>query len=203
MQFDEEGRGFSFQKEGPLDMRMGQDITLTAEKVVNTYSKKDLSEIFKTYGEERKHNKFADAIISARKKRSLKTTKDLSDCIVQANPNRGKLHPATKIFQAIRIYINRELETVESSIKKAIRLLAPGGKIGVISFHSLEDRIVKNIFKEASQPARDIRGKIVDLAKFENLTKKPIAPSFIEKRRNARARSAKMRFLRRKCEVAN
>ena len=203
MQFDEEGRGISFQKEGPLDMRMGQDITLTAEKVVNTYSKKELSEIFKTYGEERQHKKFADSIVSARKKKSFRTTKDLSDCIVQAKPSRGKIHPATKIFQAIRIYINRELETVESSLKKAISLLAPGGKIGVISFHSLEDRIVKNIFKEASLPARDVRGKIVDLAKFENLTKKPIAPSFLERRKNARARSAKMRLLRRKCEVAN
>lgn len=203
MQFDEKDRGFSFQKEGPLDMRMGQDVTLTAEKVVNTYDQKGLAEIFKTYGQERKHKKFAEAIVNARRKKAFKTTKDLSDCIVQTNPARGKIHPATKIFQAIRIYINRELETVESSIKKAVNLLSDGGKIGVISFHSLEDRIVKNIFKEVSQPSRDIRGKIVDLAKFENLTKKPIAPSFLERRKNARARSAKMRFLRRKCEVAN
>jgi 16S rRNA (cytosine1402-N4)-methyltransferase len=203
MQFDEKDRGFSFQKEGPLDMRMGQDIKLTAQKVVNTYSQKDLAEIFKTYGEERQHKKIAQEIVSARKKRSFKTTKDLSDCIVQAQPGRGKIHPATKVFQAIRIYINRELETIESSIKKAMTLLSDGGKIGVISFHSLEDRIVKNIFREASSPTRDLKGKVVNLAEFENLTKKPIAPSFRERRKNARARSAKLRFLRKKCEIAN
>ena len=203
MQFDDKERGFSFQKDGPLDMRMGQDIELTAEKVVNSYSQKDLSEIFKAYGEERNHKKYAQEIVSARKKRTFKTTKELGDCIVKIQKGRGKIHPATKIFQAIRIYINRELETVESSIKKAIHLLAPGGKIGVISFHSLEDRIVKNIFKEASSPSRNVRGKIIDIAKFENLTKKPIAPSFKERKKNTRARSAKLRFLRKKCVVAN
>lgn len=190
MQFDEDFRGFSFQKEGPLDMRMDQASDLTAKDVVNEMSEDELGALFRDLGEERFWRKSAKAIVEARKKKEIQTTKELSSVIEKAIPRKEGIHPATRIFQAIRIYINKELESIEGSLKKAIDVLAPGGKIGVLSFHSLEDRIVKNIFKDVS---RSIKG--VDKAPIlELLTKKPRVPTEIEKRLNRRSRSAKLRF---------
>ncbi len=195
MQLDEEGRGFSFKKNGPLDMRMDTTSSITAKDVVNSMSEKDLGAIFRDFGEEKLWRRVAHAIVEARRKKHLETTGELKDVVNKVLPfNGGKINPATKIFQAIRIYINKELETIEGSLKKAIDILAPGGKIGVLSFHSLEDRIVKNVFRDASKPLKNLHGKIVREAIIKTLTKKPIIPSMIEMRKNRRARSAKLRF---------
>lgn len=190
MQFDEDFRGFSFQKEGVLDMRMDPTSDITAKDVVNDLSEEELGSMFRDLGEERFWRKGARAIVDARKKKEIKTTTELSSVIEKAIPRKGAIHPATRIFQAIRIYINKELESIEGSLKKAIDVLAPGGKIGVLSFHSLEDRIVKNVFRDA---AKSIKG--IDKAPIlELITKKPRIPTFNERRINRRSRSAKLRF---------
>lgn len=196
MQFDEEERGFSFQKDGPLDMRMDQTATLSAKDVVNKLSEKKLGEIFKDFGEEKLWRKGARAIIEARQKNPIRTTKELKN-IIETSGVRGKksLHPATKIFQAIRIYVNREIETIESTLKHAIKALSSGGRIGVISFHSLEDRIVKNVFRDVARPIKELSGKRKVL---EVLTKKPLVPTLKESRKNRRSRSAKLRFASKK-----
>jgi 16S rRNA (cytosine1402-N4)-methyltransferase len=195
MQLDEETRGFSFQKEGPLDMRMDPSQKLTAKEIVNSYSEKDLGDLFREYGEEKLWRKGAKAIVEARKKKKLETTTDLSKIISDSLPRtKHKLHPATLIFQALRICVNRELETLEGALKKAISALRPGGKIAVISFHSLEDRIVKNVFRAASLPLKNLQGMDISAPVLENLTKKPILPSGKQIYRNRRARSAKLRI---------
>lgn len=197
MQFDEGERGFSFQKDGPLDMRMDPSDPVTARKVVNELSEKELGDLIKTFGEERLWRKGARAIIEARQKKPIETTRELANVVERVIPRHGKTHPATKIFQAIRIYVNKELESIEGSLKKAIKHLNPGGKVGVLSFHSLEDRIVKNVFREASQPIKNLQGKRISESMIENLTKKPLVPSRTERRLNRRARSAKLRFCER------
>lgn len=195
MQLDEEVRGFSFQKEGPLDMRMDPSQKLTAKEIINSYSEKDLGDLFREYGEEKLWRRGAKAIVEARKKKKLETTSDLSKVITDALPRtKHKLHPATLIFQALRICVNRELETLEGTLKKAISILRPGGKIAVISFHSLEDRIVKNVFRAASLPLKNLQGMDISPPVLENLTKKPILPSRKQIYRNRRARSAKLRI---------
>lgn len=197
MQFDEDQRGFSFQKEGPLDMRMDQTATTTAKDVVNNFSREELGTIFREYGEERLWRKAAKAIVEERKKKPIETTKELADVVAKASKVPGKkIHPATKIFQAIRICINRELESIEGSLKKAINLLAPGGQIGVLSFHSLEDRIVKNVFRDAAKDLSDVHGRILKKKAMQVMTKKPKTPSLRESRVNRRARSAKLRVAR-------
>jgi 16S rRNA (cytosine1402-N4)-methyltransferase len=194
MQFDEGERGFSFQKDGPLDMRMDPTDPMTARRVVSELSEKELGDLIRTYGEEKLWRKGARAIIEARQKKPIQTTRELASVIEQAIPRRGKIHPATKIFQAIRIYVNKELEVIEGSLKKAIQVLSPGGKIGVISFHSLEDRIVKNVFRDASKPLQNLHGRKISEAVVETLTKKPVVPTRQESRINRRSRSAKLRF---------
>ena len=190
MQFDEDFRGFSFQKEGMLDMRMDPTLDLTAKDVVNSFSEEELGNMFRDLGEERFWRKSARAIVEHRNKKQINTTLELSSVIEKAVPRKGKIHPATRIFQAIRIYINKELESIEGSLKKAVEILAPGGKIGVLSFHSLEDRIVKNVFKEASKSIKGLDKEPI----LELLTKKPRVPTALEKRINRRSRSAKLRF---------
>lgn len=190
MQFDEDFRGFSFQKEGVLDMRMDPTSDITAKDVVNDLSEDQLGTIFKDLGEERFWRKGARAIVDARRKKEIKTTTELADVIQKAIPRKEGIHPATRIFQAIRIYINKELESIEGSLKKAIDVLAPGGRIGVLSFHSLEDRIVKNVFRDAAKSIKNVdKGPLLAL-----LTKKPRIPTPQEKRINRRSRSAKLRF---------
>lgn len=190
MQFDEEFRGFSFQKEGPLDMRMDPTIDITAKDVVNSFSEEELGTLFRDLGEERFWRRGARSIVEARRKKTIATTTELAHVIEKAIPRKQGIHPATRIFQAIRIYINKELESIEGSLKKAIEVLAPGGKIGVLSFHSLEDRIVKNVFREASKSLKGLEEKPL----LTLLTKKPRVPTLQEKRINRRSRSAKLRF---------
>ncbi len=193
MQLDKGYKGFSFSKEGPLDMRMDPEAQLTAKEVVNHYSEKELAAIFRDLGEERQWRRAAGAIVEARRKKPFETTKQLADFLVTALGFKGgkkKLHPATLIFQALRIVVNHELEAIQTGVSKAISFLAQGGRMGVLSFHSLEDRIVKNLFKEASfRKKGDSRLPLLKL-----LTKKPLVPAFAEIRLNPRARSAKLRF---------
>lgn len=193
MQLDQEHKGFSFLREGPLDMRMNPLSELDAETIVNEWSERELGDIFWQYGEEPKWKVISNAIVQARRKCRICTTKQLSDLICSCRGRvKGKLHPATLVFQALRICVNKELDVLQNALDQALKLLASHGKIGVISFHSLEDRIVKNIFREASAPIREGKVKLQPLMKL--LTKKPIVPTMAEIRKNARARSAKMRF---------
>ncbi|MBU0613984.1 16S rRNA (cytosine(1402)-N(4))-methyltransferase RsmH [Patescibacteria group bacterium] len=177
---DDASRGFSFMKDGPLDMRYDQNQELTAERIVNGASKDDLADIFRKYGEEVKAREIAKAILEARKKERITTTKRLADIVYLTVKRRGKAHPATKVFQALRIAVNDELGEVEKGINSAVHLLKSGGRIAIISFHSLEDRLVKQMLNA------DVR--------MERLTKKPIVASWSEKKSNPRSRSAKLRI---------
>ena len=182
-QLDRAERGFAFLKDGPLDMRMDRAQELTAEKVVNGYSEWKLAEIFEKYGEERLGNarRLAREIVHAR---PFKTTKELADFI--AGKSRfSRVHPATKVFQAIRIEVNRELELIEKTLPLIPRVLNPGGRVAIITFHSLEDRLVKQYFKEASSKGEESELKII--------TKSPVVAGQVELVNNPRARSAKLR----------
>lgn len=186
MQLDQGEKGFSFSKEGPLDMRMDPEGELTADEIINKWSEKKIGELFRDYGEDPRWRKAAAVIVESRRRRPIKTTTQLADLLSEhLGRIRGKLHPATLIFQALRICVNRELDALQQGLEKAIQRLSPGGRLGVISFHRLEDRIVKEAFRAAA-----IGKKGVKL-----LTKKPLVPTLEEEKRNSRARSAKMRFL--------
>ncbi len=176
------GRGFSFQKDEPLDMRFGVGgDDLTAAEIVNSWPKDDLEWIFREYGEEKKSWKIAEAIVKERKRKRILTSKELVNLILTIIPRKpwDKIHPATKIFQALRIAVNDELKNLEKVLPQAVDALKSGGKIAVISFHSLEDRIVKHYFKENGN--------------LKILTKKPVAPSGEEVAQNPKSRSAKLR----------
>ncbi len=192
MQLDQGEKGFSFMKEGPLDMRMDPDSELTAADVVNGYSEEKLGEIFRDMGEEPQWRRAARAIIYARANKPIETTQELSDLLKKSLGLKkgGRLHPATLIFQALRIVVNRELEAIEKGLSKALKFLAPLGRVGAISFHSLEDRIVKNMFRDACFRPKDKHGH----GFLKILTKKPWTASLEEIRLNPRSRSAKMRF---------
>ncbi|MCH9621076.1 MAG: Ribosomal RNA small subunit methyltransferase H [Chlamydiia bacterium] len=193
MQFDDEDRGFSFMNDGPLDMRMDTSVSVSAKDIIAEMSEKELGVIFRDLGEERLWRNAAKAITKARAKKPIKTTNQLKEVVEEVIPRRGKTHPATKVFQAIRMYVNKELESIEKSIKKALSSLAPEGRVSVISFHSLEDRLVKNIFRNAATPMKDLRGMNISPAMIRVITKKPIPCSKGEMKRNRRARSAKLR----------
>ena len=200
MQLDKEERGFSFLREGPLDMRMDPSTGVTAKEIVNKWSEKDLGNLFREYGEEKRWRQAAKAIVEARRKKTIETTLELAEILSEAiGRSKKKLHPATLVFQALRISVNKELESVEKGVKEAINILAPGGRIGVLSFHRLEDRIVKNLFRAASRPFKQIVGMkethILPMLKL--LTKKPLIPTFQESRANRRSRSAKLRVAER------
>ena len=200
MQLDDAERGFSFQKEGPLDMRQDPMATLTAKHVVNKCSEKELGHMFRDLGEERLWKKAAKAIVDARKKEPFETTTQLSEVMLSAisgGKQRGKIHPATRVFQAIRMYVNKELESIEGTLKKVMETLAPEGKVAILSFHSLEDRIVKNIIRDASKPLKDLHGRVTREALITSETKKPIIPTKAEIKRNRRSRSAKLRIAKR------
>lgn len=196
MQIDQAHRGFSFQKEGPLDMRMDPRESLTAEEIVNGWSQKDLEQLFWN-GEEKRAKKVAAAIVEERKHQPIQSTSHLSRLIEKVLGRFGKIHPATLVFQALRMAVNRELASIQQGIRKALERLAPNGRLAVISFHSLEDRIVKQIFHEASQPLRNEKGAILQAPLFCRLTKKVVTPSLQELRKNPRSRSAKLRVLQR------
>ncbi len=179
---NEPERGFSIENEGPLDMRMDQTQTLDAKKVVNSYSEKQLAKILKEYGEEPKYVKIANLIV---KNRPIRTTTQLAGIVSRAWPGHSRSHPATRTFQAIRIVVNDELGLIRKAIPIWLDLLNPGGRIVIISFHSLEDRIVKRALKEIS-------GNRLD-STFTELTKKPVTATKDELVFNPRARSAKLR----------
>ncbi len=188
MQLDQGEKGFSFMKEGPLDMRMDPTSRLTAREIINRWTEKELGELFRDLGEEPRWRKVAKVIVEARKKMKIETTTQLAAIICSAlgGSSKKKLHPATLIFQALRMCVNTELESAERGIKNALKFLAPGGRLGVLSFHRGEDRLVKNIFRDAAK-----------LSGVRLLTKKPRVPTLAEIRANARCRSAKLRFAER------
>ena len=179
-------RGFSFMREGPLDMRMDQSQDFCAADIINAWSKEELSQLFFEYGEERKAKQVAALIVERRRKQKFTTTLDLAECVAKIIPRRGKAHPATKIFQALRIAVNDELSTLHNAIQALAAKLAVGGKMIVITFHSLEDRIVKYAFRELARTKN-----------FSLLTKKPVVPSRAEIAENPRARSSKLRGMQR------
>ena len=182
VQLDIAERGFSFKESGPLDMRMDKRQKLTAEEIINTYSQADLVQILRDYGEEAKAHKIAQLIVA---NRPFKTTEDLAQKVASAYRNHQKVHPATKTFQALRIAVNQELEMLEQALPLWFELLAPEGRLVVISFHSLEDRLVKQAFHAKGGFRYDASIKI--------LTKKPISGTKNEIVLNPRARSAKLR----------
>jgi 16S rRNA (cytosine1402-N4)-methyltransferase len=186
MHLDQPERGFSYRSEGPLDMRMDKDGT-TARDVVNTYPEEDLARVIRDYGEERFARRIAAAIVRARGRKPLETTAELAAVVASAVPKRrGGPHPARRTFQAIRIEVNRELEELAASLPQTVELLAPGGRLLVISYHSLEDRIVKRL--------------VAGERRLRSLTKKPVRAGAAEVARNPRARGAKLRAAER--EVA-
>lgn len=184
---NEASRGFALNATGPLDMRMDRDQSLSAETIVNSYSEADLADIIRRYGEEPKARQIARLIVG---NRPITTTTDLAKVVSKAWPGHSRVHPATRTFQALRIAVNNELELLERSIPLWFQLLAPGGRVGVISFHSLEDRIVKRLFGEVSGDRYD--------ADFRLLTKRPVTARPNELVYNPRARSAKLRVAQRK-----
>ncbi len=182
-------RGFSIQQDGPLDMRMDTRLELSAYDIVNRFKERDLSDVIKDFGEERFHYRIARRIAEERSKKPIKTTGELKEVIYKAvGGRRGymRIDPATRTFQALRIVVNDELGALEEGVKKAVAVLKPGARICVISFHSLEDRIVKNLFKQYS-----VQGTL------KIVTKKPMRPSDQEAACNPRARSARLRVAER------
>jgi len=197
-------RGFSFALDAPLDMRMDRSSGMSAYDLINTLPEKDLKRIIREYGEEQMSGRIARAIANRRRTEAIKTTGELAELIIRTMPperKRGKIHPATKTFQAIRIAVNNELTNLEKALEDGIDLLATGGRFSIISFHSLEDRIVKDTFRSwekgcicpASIPFCICRRP----SKLKVLTKKPIVPKDEEVERNPRARSAKLRIAER------
>ncbi|HSX13059.1 MAG TPA: 16S rRNA (cytosine(1402)-N(4))-methyltransferase RsmH [Chlamydiales bacterium] len=185
MQFDEGSRGFSFRSDAPLDMRMDRESSITAEELVNELPEVELARILFEYGEEFRSRAAAKAICLARKKRRIRTTQELTG-ILEPVLRKGKIHFATKVFQALRIAVNDELGQLRKGLQAAIHHLAPNGIVAVITFHSLEDRIVKWMFREDES--------------LEILTKKPIEATREEEKKNPRARSAKLRVAKKKEE---
>ena len=184
LQLGDAARGFSFQADGPLDMRMDPRSERTAEQVVNHLDERELADVIYEFGEERRSRRIARAIVRSR---PIRSTAHLADVISAAarpmNSEQRRIHPATRTFQALRIFVNRELDDLRALLDAAPRVMKPGGRVVVISFHSLEDRIVKDAFRE---------GAIKDKC-FRVLTKKPVTATELESDRNPRARSAKLR----------
>lgn len=200
-QLDNRERGFSYKYEAKLDMRMSRDLTVSAYNVVNEFSEKEIADIIYKYGEEPKSRKIAKNIVEYRKNRKIETTSELSDIIIKSIGKSMKKHPSKRTFQAIRIFVNKELEVLEEALDKSISLLNKGGKLLVVTFHSLEDRIVKEKFRKYENPCicpseipicicnKKSLGKVI--------TKKPIVAGSKELELNNRAHSAKLRIFER------
>jgi len=184
MQLDEEARGFSFQKDGPLDMRMNQNEPVTAAMIVNEWDEEDLANLFYRLAEERFSRRIAKKIVEKREQKPFETTLELANCIESAVGRRGRIHPATRVFQALRMEVNHELESIEKGLKNAISLLKPGARLCVISFHSGEDRLVKWLLRKDET--------------LTIITKKPLIAQEEEIASNPRARSAKLRCAEKK-----
>lgn len=183
-------RGFSFKGDEPLDMRLSHTGARNAADIVNTTDEEDLANIIYRYGEERLSRRIASAIVESRREKAIETTGELEKVIWRAVPKsyrHGRIHPATRTFQALRISVNDELARVERALPAAARKLGDGGRLGVISFHSLEDRIVKHTFRALAEDDE-----------FRVVTKKPIVPTELEQRENPASRSAKLRVLERR-----
>jgi len=202
-QLDERERGFSYHEDARLDMRMDKDNPLSAYEVVNNYSKEQLANIFYKYGEDKFSNNIAKKIVEYRETKPIETTLELVEIIKTAVPMKFRIdkHPARQIFQAIRIEVNNELGVIEPAINQALEILNVGGRVAVITFHSLEDRLVKNIFKEKCAIDPKLKG-MPNIPKeylpdFELVVNKAIAPSEEEINNNPRARSAKLRVIER------
>ena len=209
MQFDTPERGFSFMQDAPLDMRFGPHVLQTASDIVNTYSERELADLIYEYGEDRDSRKIARAIVNAR---PLYTTRELVAVIEAVSPRRGsfdtvserrtvrtsRIHPATKTFQALRIAVNDELTSIKETLPRAVASLGVGGRLAVISFHSLEDRIVKDFFREQGKvlvnPPYEQLYEVERKAIIKEVHRKPITPSEEEIKDNPRARSAKLRI---------
>ena len=196
MQFDTAERGFSFMQDAPLDMRFGPHATQTAADIVNSYTERELADLIYEYGEDRDSRKIARAIV---KKRPVHTTRELVAAIEAVSPRRGdRVHPATKTFQALRIAVNEELSSIEAVLPQAVAGLRSGGRLAVISFHSLEDRIVKEFFrsqiKDLINPPYEQIYEEERNAILKEVNRKPIMPSEEETKNNPRARSAKLRI---------
>lgn len=196
-QLDSAARGFSFQREGPLDMRMGPSSRCTAAEIVNTWPEAGLVRMFFEEGEEPKARRIAAAIVKRRAERPFTTTTELADCIEKAIGRHGRIHPATRAFQAIRMNVNEELGSLTAALSAVPAVLKPGGRLVVITFHSLEDRIVKHFLRKHSAPFIDDPGWPAPRAnpdyQFQLLARKAIIPTAAEIARNPRSRSAKLR----------
>lgn len=202
-QLDDGERGFSYHQDAPLDMRMDQRSKLTAWDVVNTYSEKDLVRIFYTYGEEKYAPSIARRIVKSRNEKSIDTTLELAEIIRTSVPEkvRKKSHPARKVFQAIRIEVNHELDILEDSLMDALSLLSVHGRLAVITFHSLEDRIVKHVFRKMSEVDPKVKGlpqiPLDYLPDYKLVFSKAIVPTDEEIADNYRSRSSKLRVIER------
>lgn len=204
MQLDQPEKGFSFMREGPLDMRMDPDAPLSAKDVVNTFSEKELGEIFRNYGEEKQWRAAARKIVEARALKEITTTTELAEVLMPLlgwKKSRGK-NPMTLVFQGLRIFVNRELDVLKEVLPLVIQRLAPAGRAAFITFHSLEDRFVKDAFRSAASDMQDTEGLGCGLFLDKEplvklLTRKPVLPSEEEMNRNPRSRSAKLRVVER------
>lgn len=199
-QFNMAERGFSFSKEAPLDMRFNQDADFSAYDVVNSYPENELVRIFSEYGEERFSKRIARAIAEKRRLKKIETTTELADLIINSTPHiKSSIHPATRVFQAIRIEVNHELQNVKNTLDDVLDLLDVGAIISIISFHSLEDRIVKHLFKYHSQRCHCEKNQMICTCpppKLELVNKKPITATEKEVSENPPSRSAKLRIAR-------
>jgi 16S rRNA (cytosine1402-N4)-methyltransferase len=198
-QLDEDSRGFSFQREAALDMRFSPTQRNTAADIVNSYPEIELARIIRVYGEDTNSRQIARAIVQ---KRPIRTTNQLADIVEQAVGGRhGKIHPATRTFQALRIVVNREMENLEASLNQAVSLLGFGGRLVIISYHSLEDRIVKQFMRKESKdcicPPEAMKCICGHKANLKIITRKIVTPSFAEVEMNPRSRSAKLRVAER------
>jgi 16S rRNA (cytosine1402-N4)-methyltransferase len=199
-QLDRPERGFSFQAEGPLDMRMDVRQALTAADLVNNLDEPELTRIFREYGEEPQARRLARGIVQARVRQRLETTGELARLIESLTPRSGKRHPATRVFQALRIAVNNELEALSSAVAAACTILKPGGRLAIITFHSLEDRLVKHFGREQTRDYT-FPGE-VDVPELRQLRRAPmkwvhrkVKPDEFEIAENPRARSAQLRVL--------
>ncbi|MEN8179043.1 MAG: 16S rRNA (cytosine(1402)-N(4))-methyltransferase RsmH [Pseudomonadota bacterium] len=200
-QLDQAQRGFSFQQDGPLDMRMDPDMGLSAAEWLARAEVNDIADVLKRYGEERHARRIARAIVDVRRERPIRTTRELAEIVTRANPSWEKdKHPATRSFQAIRIYINRELEALQSCLEQTLDVLASGGRLAVISFHSLEDRLVKRFMRDQAKGDRFPPGVPVTQSELQpkfRLVGKAIRADEQEVAANPRARSAVLRVAER------